>query len=115
MPTIRFDGRTIECERGENLRKVLLRADAPLYNGASKYIHCRGLGTCGTCSLTIEGDVTPTTLIERTRLSVPPHQSDSGLRLACQCRVLGDLTLKKHEGLWGHRIENQEASAEADL
>lgn len=103
MPTITFQGRMIECEEGENLRRVLMRAGAPLYNGAAKFIHCRGLGTCGTCAVEITGEVTPPTVIERGRLSFPPHASDSGLRLACQCKVLADLELQKHEGLWGHR------------
>lgn len=103
MPIIQFDGRQFECERDENLRRVLMRHGAPLYNGVARAIHCRGLGTCGTCALKIEGDVTPTTAVERWRLSFPPHQSGSGLRLACQCRVLGDLSLEKWHGLWGHQ------------
>ncbi|MEL6108479.1 MAG: 2Fe-2S iron-sulfur cluster-binding protein [Planctomycetota bacterium] len=103
MPTIRFRGQLIECEEGENLRRALMRSGAPLYNGVANVIHCRGLGTCGTCAVEIAGDVTPPTVIERGRLNFPPHSSDSGLRLACQCRVLGDVTLEKRAGLWGHR------------
>ena len=103
MPSIHFDGQVIECDEGENLRRALLRSGAPLYNGPAKWIHCRGLGTCGTCAVEIDGDVTPKSAIERGRLNFPPHQADANLRLACQCRVLGDLKLKKHDGLWGHR------------
>ena len=103
MPKITFDNQTIECQRGDNLRRVLLNAHLPLYNGISKAIHCRGIGTCGTCALKIEGNVTPVTSIEKWRLSFPPHRTENGLRLACQCKVLGDLTLTKGQGMWGNR------------
>jgi len=104
MPRIEFQGRIIECRQGDNLRRVLMRAKLPPYNGIAKAIHCRGLGTCGTCSLEIDGDVSEPTAVEKWRLDFPPHRLDSGLRLACQCRVLGDLTLIKHNGMWGNQI-----------
>jgi ferredoxin len=102
MPNIKFHELVIHCEKGANLRRVLLEADAPLYNGIARAIHCRGLGTCGTCSLAITGAVSPMTSIERWRLNFPPHRLDNQLRLACQCKVLGDLVIEKHAGLWGH-------------
>ena len=105
MPTIRFNEAQIECETGANLRAVLMESGLPLYNGVARAIHCRGLGTCGTCAVEVRGDVSPPTRVERWRLGFPPHQHRSGLRLACQCKVMGDLELKKHEGLWGHRVE----------
>jgi ferredoxin len=107
MPKITFNGKVIECETGDNLRKVLMREGLPLYNGVASAIHCRGLGTCGTCALKIEGEVSPTTAVERWRLRFPPHEKGTDLRLACQCKVLGDLKLEKFDGLWGHRIANQ--------
>lgn len=106
MQTIHFEGQTIECEHGENLRSVLLAAKLPLYNGIAKTIHCRGLGTCGTCAVEIEGNVTEPTRVEKWRLGFPPHKSDSGLRLACQCCVLGDLTITKHDGMWGSKVSD---------
>ena len=103
MPTINFAGQVIECQQGANLRRVLLSEKAPLYNGVANAIHCRGLGTCGTCAVEVEGAVSELTSVERWRLSFPPHQSDSGLRLACQCEVLGDLKIAKRGGLWGNK------------
>lgn len=114
MPTIEFEGRRIECAEGENLRRVLRRERLGLYNGAARFIHCRGLGTCGTCAVKIEGKVSPTTAVERWRLDFPPHRAERGLRLACQCRVEGDLRLTKFEGLWGHRgVEDADAPPES--
>lgn len=44
---------------------------------------------------------------ERARLAFPPHTAAAsaarGLRLACQVRVVGDVTLAKGDGFWGHR------------
>lgn len=103
MAEISFAGQTIHCQHGDNLRQVLLAAKLPLYNGISSAIHCRGLGTRGTCAVQIQGNVTEMTKVEKWRLGFPPHRSDSGLRLACQCKVLGDLRIEKRGGLWGNK------------
>jgi len=103
MPSIQFAGQTIECPRGANLRSVLLRARLPLYHRVARAVHCRGRGTCGTCAVRIDGEVSEPTAAERTRLSLPPHNRESGLRLACQCTVLGDLKVTKYQGLFGHK------------
>jgi ferredoxin len=101
MPTIQFAGQSVECPPGANLRTVLLRARLPLYNGAARAVHCRGLGSCGTCAVRIEGEVSERTAVENVRFALPPHDRESGLRLACQCKVLGDLKVTKYEGLFG--------------
>jgi ferredoxin len=107
MSKIFFSGRTTECNEGANLRRVLLEAKLPLYNSIAGAIHCRGLGTCGTCAVEIEGSVSEMTKVEKWRLGFPPHRSDSGLRLACQCKILGDLKITKHGGMWGNQIVNE--------
>ena len=107
MPTVRFAGQTVECPNGANLRMVLIRARLPLYNSAARALNCRGRGTCGTCAVRIEGEVSEPTPTEQRRLRFPPHQPASGLRLACQVNVLGDLEITKHEGLWGQHSEAQ--------
>lgn len=107
MPRISFASQIIECEKGANLRRVLLQAKLPLYNGVANLIHCRGLGTCGTCAVEIKGCVSEMTKVENWRLGFPPHTSGSGLRLACQCKVLDDLEITKHGGLWGHKEEDE--------
>jgi ferredoxin len=105
VPTVEFAGQSVECPHGANLRMVLLRARLPLYNSAARALNCRGNGTCGTCAVRIEGEVSEPTSAELRRLAFPPHREDSGLRLACQCKILGDLKVSKHEGLWGQRPE----------
>lgn len=105
MPKIQFAGTTVECPEGANLRSVLLRARLPLYHRVARAVHCRGRGTCGTCAVKIAGEVSEATSAELKRLSLPPHNSESGLRLACQCNVLGDLKVTKYQGLFGQRDE----------
>lgn len=99
-----FKGREIAVREGANLRKALLKAGLSPYNGAAHQLNCRGLGTCGTCAVAIEGRVNEKTKIEKWRLNFPPHREERGLRLSCQVKVLGKLNLTKHEGFWGERV-----------
>jgi ferredoxin len=75
---------------------VLLENKVDLYNGAAKVVNCQGLGTCGTCAVEIEGSVSKPSAMEQLRA---PLLKDR--RLACQTSVLGDIRVKKYQGLWG--------------
>jgi ferredoxin len=112
LPKVHFAGRTVECPEGANLRVVLLRARLPLYTRVAQAIHCRGHGTCGTCAVRIDGPVSDPTPAELRRLRFPPHRPDAGLRLACQCKVLGDLRVTKYSGLWGQHTDSPSGSLE---
>lgn len=104
MPRVSFAGREVECLPGANLRMVLLRARLPLYTIVARALHCRGRGMCGTCAVRIEGPVSEPTEAERQRLKHFPHHPGSGLRLACQTTVLGDIVVTKYDGQWGQRV-----------
>lgn len=104
MPTVTYRGSRVECEEGAVLRDVLTEAGLTPHNGAADRLNCRGNATCGTCAVAVAGDadaVSEPTRRERLRLSVPPHDPDGGLRLACQTRVYGDITVEKGDGFWG--------------
>lgn len=101
MPTIRAQGKTMECPAGTNLRQVLLQNGVEVYNGAASLINCHGLGTCGTCAVQIEGAVSEPGWREKSRLSLPPHSPQAGRRLSCQVQVLGDIGVSKYDGFWG--------------
>ncbi|WP_101297868.1 2Fe-2S iron-sulfur cluster-binding protein [Halegenticoccus soli] len=105
MPTVTYRGEEIECEEGAVLRDALLGAGESPHNGRSKRLNCGGHATCGTCAVEVDGPVSEMGSRERRRLSLPPHSLDSGLRLSCQTRVLGDVTVTKHGGFWGQRVE----------
>ncbi len=108
MPTVHFRGRDIECEEGAILRDVLLDADETPHNGASKYLNCHGRGACGTCAVAVSGEVSAKNPTEVRRLSQPPFGDVDGLRLACQTRVKGDVTVTKHDGFFGHKVSSDD-------
>lgn len=102
---VRFAGRELVARRGQNLRKVLMKAGLTPHNGFAGTLNCRGFGTCGTCAVAISGEVSAPTRRERWRLGFPPHDRESGLRLACQCRIESDLEVRKFEGFWGQKTD----------
>ncbi|OCR02669.1 (2Fe-2S)-binding protein [Oscillatoriales cyanobacterium USR001] len=105
MVKIQAQGKTIECDRGSNLRQVLMKEGIPVYNDKATILNCRGLGTCGTCAVEIEGEVSEPSWREKSRLSLPPHSPTSNRRLSCQTKVLGDIKVTKHDGFWGQGSE----------
>lgn len=107
MPIIRAQGKTIACERGANLRRVLVAHGVEVHNGQAKVINCRGIGTCGTCAVAVEGPVSEVNWRDRARRSLPPHNPTRSLRLACQTQVLGDVCVTKYDGFWGQGTQCQ--------
>ncbi len=105
MPLCTAQGKTFECESGSNLRQVLLDNNIDVYNGNAKTINCRGLGTCGTCAVGVEGEVSEASWKEKARLGLPPHSGNSDRRLSCQTKVLGDVRVTKYDGFWGQGSE----------
>jgi len=103
VPTVHFAGSKVECLPGSNLRMVLLRARLPLYASVAAALNCRGNGICGTCAVRIEGEASAPTPAEQRRLAHFPHRPESGVRLACQVSVLGDLVVTRPPGLFGQR------------
>ncbi|BAZ27775.1 putative hydrogenase component [Cylindrospermum sp. NIES-4074] len=69
MPQVLAQGKTIECHRQANLRKILLQNGVDLYNGGAKVINCRGIGSCGTCAVKVEGEVSAVNWRDKTRRS----------------------------------------------
>lgn len=104
MPQIEVEGKVIRCEKGENLRKVLIRNKISPHNGSAEWLNCRGLGTCGTCAIkTNENGEAMLTKKERIRLSAPPFCNQSKWRLSCQISVDKDLKIIKGKGFWGEK------------
>ncbi|MBE9223129.1 (2Fe-2S)-binding protein [Cyanobacterium stanieri LEGE 03274] len=103
MPMVEFQGKKIHCQVGDNLRQVLLKNDAPLYNGKAKYINCMGIGSCGTCAVQILGEVNSPNWKDKARRFLWPHSPEKDLRLACQTKVLGDIKVIKYAGFWGEK------------
>lgn len=101
MPEITVQGKVIQCDVGANLRQVLIKNGVALYNDKANIINCRGIGTCGTCAVMVEGSVNEANWKDKARRSLPPHSPTSNRRLACQTKVLGDICVTKFDGFWG--------------
>jgi ferredoxin len=101
MPQVTAQGKNFTCETGANLRQVLMDNGIDLYNGNARIINCMGIGTCGTCAVQIDGEVSAPNWKDIARRSLPPHQRSQNLRLACQTQVLGDITVTKFTAFWG--------------
>lgn len=120
MPTVQFDGTEIKCQRGAVLRDVLLRtAGINPHNDQAAYANCSGNGLCGTCAVGVENPTTGANVSQKTgrekrRLSLPPLRDSDvpNLRLSCQTRVLDDVRVAKHEGLWGQHLSGIEAETD---
>lgn len=105
MVKILAQGKMITCDRGSNLRQILIQKGINLHNGNATKINCRGIGTCGTCAVLVEGEVSEANWRDKTRRSLPPHDPTRNLRLACQTQVLGDVRVTKFNGFWGQGEE----------
>lgn len=105
MPTVKFvnEKKTIEVEDGANLRKEALKAGVELYPGLHRYVNCMGFGQCASCRVVIKKgveNVNKQSFLEKLRLIAGPltffarlgHEKD--LRLACQCKVNGDIEVE---------------------
>jgi len=79
-----------QAEEGANLRKVARKCGAQIYGGINKWINCRGLGLCGTDRVTIDPGAN---VSNRTWKEGLHFDSRSNIRLACQVKVLGDITV----------------------
>lgn len=104
MPTVYYEGVEIECTEGALLRDVLIAAERAPYNSAAEYTNCGGNGICGTCAVRVDGAASEPTKRERVRRAAPPLRGKD-VRLACQTRVEGDVTVLKPPGFWGQHAE----------
>lgn len=101
MPKITFinEKKEVTCEEGANLRKVALSSGVELYPGMKRYFNCRGFSQCGECRVYVKDgteNVSKKTLLERLRVGLSffhiGHEDE--VRLACQCRVNGDIAVE---------------------
>jgi ferredoxin len=101
MPTITFtsEKKEIQVPAGANLRTEALRAGVQLYPGVHKVLNCHGLGQCGSCRVLITKGMENASrkgLMESARLAVSLAYigNEQTMRLACQTRVNGDITVE---------------------
>ncbi len=101
---VTFQGVVMPCLMGDVLRDVLVKHGLTPHNGKTEWINCKGIGTCGTCAVRIQGPVSEPGIKERVRMQLPPYVSVPDLRLACRVQVMGDVLVQKFNGFWGHLV-----------
>jgi ferredoxin len=98
MPKITFtrEKKTVECEKGANLRAVAMEHGIEVYPGLKKYLNCHGFGHCGECRMhVLKGmqNLSSMTFKEKFRIALSwfkfGHEDE--VRLSCQTKVLGDI------------------------
>lgn len=121
MPKITFvkEKKTIDVPAGANLRAEARKAGIELYKGPHKLVNCLGFGLCGSCRVYVkkgQENVSKPGVVEnftvKSGLNPEPffaylgHENE--LRLACQCRVNGDIEVETQapcnfhgEKFWG--------------
>ncbi|MFN5756580.1 MAG: 2Fe-2S iron-sulfur cluster-binding protein [Planctomycetia bacterium] len=106
MPTITFtnEKKEIQVPAGANLRKEALQAGVSLYPGIHKVANCHGFGTCGSCRVLITKGMENTSskgILESARLGVSLAYigNENTMRLACQTKVNGDITVTTCPGM----------------
>ena len=88
MPARGTDANTpsIQANADETVLDSMRRA------GESLYAPCAGRGICGKCRIIARGELTAPADAERDHLS--PDELAAGVRLACQARIAGDVTIQ---------------------
>src|ERR1019366_8792336 len=87
----------LTASRGTSLRDLLFEQGVEF--------PCGGQGRCRGCKVRILSGRTTVNQVERERLSA--REIDDGWRLACQCRVEGDLQIEMRQ--WDAAILTDEA------
>jgi len=88
--------RIIKAEKGETIRETAIRNKLSIYPHVFKILNCRGRGLCHSCAIKIvSGNAEPKNEIENQQLA-GKLKKNPGLRLACQVKVLDNMTIETH-------------------
>ena len=101
-------GQTMECAKHTNLRELAIENDIELYNGLAKYTNCEGMGLCGTCAVEVKPH--DAVSVKGAKEKFRFIQLKGHLRLSCQCQVLGDIEVTKHDGMYGTKGYSEKGS-----
>jgi ferredoxin len=101
MPVVTFvnEKKEIQVPEGANLRREAMKAGIQLYPHIHRVLNCRGFGQCGSCRVLItkgSENASRMGLIEKMRLkmSMAYIGNEDTMRLSCQTRVKGDMTVQ---------------------
>ncbi|MFQ5651024.1 MAG: hypothetical protein ACE5IY_13865 [bacterium] len=89
MPSIEFEEAnvTVTAEEGADIRKIAHKNKVSVYGGPNWLLNCRGFGLCGTDRIKVDPKDCVTPMTWKEKLHCEPK---SGVRLACQAKLLAD-------------------------
>ena len=96
MPTINYirENVRVEVPEGDSVRYPALEHDVPVYCGLWKFANCHGNGFCGTDRVAVSPATNTNELSFMEKFWLRGDlKKNSGMRLACQVRVFGDVTV----------------------
>lgn len=85
--TIQPDNKSIKVEKGTNLWEAITKAGIKISSP------CGGEGTCGKCRIILKTKDGLSPLTDSERSFLTSKQIESGSRLACQAKLVGDATI----------------------
>lgn len=97
MPIINYVRENVQVEvpEGDTIRYPALEHDVPVYCGVWKFVNCHGNGLCASDRVVVSPATNTNELsfLEKLRLG-SDLKKNPGMRLACQVRVFGDVTVE---------------------
>jgi len=97
MPTVTYirEDVRVEVPEGDTVRYPALENDVPVYCGMSKFTNCHGNGLCGTDRVIVSPSTSINPLTFREKFLLRKElKKNPNVRLACQVRVHGDVTVE---------------------
>jgi ferredoxin len=118
MPTIKFTKekdktkQKVEGPEGVNLRWIMQKNGVEVYEGIHQKVNCGGHGRCGACRFTspraCRTAAEPTTIEKlRTYFSFFAIGNEDVVRLSCQTKVHGDITVVERPEMNWHGDERK--------
>ena len=97
MPIITYVRENVQVEvpEGDTVRYPALEKDVPVYCGLTKFANCHGNGFCGTDRVVVSpaSNTNPLSFTEKIFLR-NDLKKNPNMRLACQVRVFGDVSVE---------------------
>lgn len=91
MPTVKnlSNGRSCQCNAGDSLKDVSDQNSLGIPFGCAN-------GICGTCLIKVEkGEENLSPMNETEEMTLKARMAEPGERLACQCKVNGDVEFEQ--------------------
>ncbi len=89
MPSVEFTEANVSvtADDGQDLRSIAGKNKISVYGGPNKFLNCRGFGLCGSDRIKVEPKSAVSPMTWKEKLHCDPK---SGVRLACQARLVDD-------------------------